>query len=98
MNEDDINRLFDPKITEILAMLEDSPKSIVLISNQLNLDVIEIKTRLEPLVKDGFISFDESANDVIVSADIDKLGKFFEKNMNFDSTIDGLTEMDSFLN
>ncbi|WOV92405.1 MAG: hypothetical protein R1F52_04605 [Candidatus Nitrosoabyssus spongiisocia] len=98
MNEDDINRLFDPKITEILAMLEDSPKPISVISDQLNLDVNEIKTRLEPLIKDGFISFDESANDVIVSADIDKLTKFFEKNMNFDSTIDGLTEMDSFLN
>lgn len=98
MNEDDINRLFDPKITEILAMLEDSPKPISVISDQLNLDVNEIKTRLEPLIKDGFISFDESANDVMVSADVDKLGKFFEKNMNFDSTIDGLTEMDSFLN
>lgn len=98
MNDDNIERLFDPKITEILAMLEDSSKSITIISNQLNLDVNEIKTRLEPLVKDGFVFLDESASDVVVSVNTDKLTKFFEENMNFDNTIDGLAEMDSYLN
>ena len=98
MNEDNIERLFDPKITEILAMLEDSSKPIATISDQLNLDIDEIKTRLEPLINDGFISLDESANGVVVSANTDKLAKFFEENMNFDSAVDGLTEMDSYLN
>ncbi len=62
----------------------------------MNLSEKEIQNKLDYLIKSGFIIFHKE--NISYSANSEKLTKFIEENNNFDSAVDGLTKMDSYLN
>jgi predicted transcriptional regulator len=86
--------LFDPDISTILAELELGPKESKVLSSGLGISESEIKSRLSYLIETGFVI--ESS--LTYAVDHDKLAKFMENDENYKGVVDGLTELDSYLN
>lgn len=90
--------LFDDKVSDILQELEDGEKEISYISNKLKISEEEILKRLSYLLEKKFVkTFDKNGRKTLL-ADSEKLSKALENEKNFQTVVDGLTEMDSFLN
>lgn len=92
-----IECLFDPEVSEILAELESGPKKSSYLVNKLGISNERIRERLAYLLEHKFVKETAQNNDVIYAADGEKLAEVIENN-NFDTAIDGLTKMDSYLN
>jgi hypothetical protein len=86
--------LFDPDISIILAELENEPKESKFLSSNLGMSEQQIKDRLSYLIETGFVKI----SGTVFSVDSDKLAKFMENDENYKGVVDGLTELDSFLN
>ena len=98
-NYDDIlDIIFDDEISEILAEMEDSPKSATELSEKFHITDDELDEKLVNLVKQGFVERRKENNEIIYSVDGDKLSKILENGNNFKNIDDGLAKMDSFLN
>ncbi len=93
-----IESIFDPNISEILAELEDGEKQSSYLSEKLKISEEEIRKRVSYLSKYGFVKEEKKDGKIIYSADADKLEKVLESDNNFKNVVDGLTEMDSYLN
>jgi transcription initiation factor IIE alpha subunit len=90
--------MFNPEISEILAELENGGKDSVYLSDKFQISENEIRERLSYLIEQDFVYEEKTGDKVIFTADGEKLTKLIEENKNFDGIVDGLTEMDSFLN
>jgi hypothetical protein len=88
--------LFNPDISVIMAELEDGPKESAFLSEKLGIPESEIKERLSYLVGAGFVAVSESP--LSYGADSEKISKFMEHDENYKGVVDGLTELDSYLN
>ena len=98
-NYDDIlDIIFDDEISQILAEMEDSPRSATELSEKFHITVDELDEKLVNLVKQGFVERRKENNEIIYSVDGDKLSKILENGNNFKNIDDGLAKMDSFLN
>ncbi len=86
--------LFNPDISVIMAELESGPKESTVLSSTLGISESEIKNRLSYLVELGFVSVSGTEYGV----DSEKLAKFMENDENYAGVVDGLTELDSYLN
>jgi len=86
--------LFNPEISIIMSELESGPKESVYLSSSLGIVEPEIKNRLSHLIDAGFVKF----NNVSYCVDSEKLAKFMENDENYKGVIEGLTELDSYLN
>ncbi|NIP61629.1 MAG: hypothetical protein GWN01_06110 [Nitrosopumilaceae archaeon] len=91
-----VESMFDPIISGLVAELEDGEKSANYLATKMDITENEVKTKLDYLITCGFIIFDRDRKSY--SADSVKLNKFIEEHNNFDSTVDSLTKMDSYLN
>ena len=90
--------IFDDEISEILAEMEDSPRSATELSEKFHITDDELDEKLVNLVKQGFVERRKENNEIIYSVDGDKLSKILENGNNFKNIDDGLAKMDSFLN
>jgi len=90
--------IFDDEISEILAEMEDSPRSSTELSEKFHITDDELDEKLVNLVKHGFVERRKENNEIIYSVDGDKLSKILENGNNFKNIDDGLAKMDSFLN
>ena len=90
--------MFDPETSEILAELENNEKDIDYLSHNLNLTQETIREKLSYLIEHEFVFESQNENKTIYKANASKLGEMVESNKNFDSVVDGLTELDSYLN
>ena len=90
--------MFDPEISEILAELENGGKDSVYLSEKFKITENQVHERLSYLIEHEFVHEEKTSNKVIYTADGDKLTKLLENEKNFDGVVDGLTEMDSYLN
>ena len=98
-NYDDIlDIIFDDEISEILAEMEDSPRSAIELSERFHITGDELDEKLVNLVKQGFVERRKENNEIIYSVNGDKLSKILENGNNFKNIDDGLAKMDSFLN
>ena len=86
--------LFNPDISIIMAELESGPKESTYLSSSLGIIEPEIKNRLSNLMDAGFVKF----NNASYCVDSEKLAKFMENDENYKGVIEGLTELDSYLN
>ncbi len=86
--------LFDPKISEILELLENGPKDESKICEHLSITPKDIAERLEPLVKNGFVI----KSGTQYSVDSEKLANAVESSVQYGGVMDKVTEMDSYLN
>lgn len=90
--------LVDPEISVILAELEDGEKGSTFLAEKLKISSDEIAKRLSPVIEYGFVGVKTNQYEHIYCVDKDKLDKFMESDDNFAGIVDGLTELDQFLN
>ena len=88
--------LFNPDISVIMAELEDGPKESAFLSEKLGIPQDEINKRLSYLMDAGFVTVSEPP--LSYGADSEKIAKFMEHDENYKGVVDGLTELDSYLN
>lgn len=103
MNEDFDKRqmmdiLVDPNVSVILSELENGEKNSIYLTEKLQISEIEIKSRLSYVTEHGFVIVRQDGNNTYFSVDRDKLNKIMETDENFASVVDGLTNLDQFLN
>ena len=90
--------MFNPEISEILEELENEGKDSVYLSEKFQISETEIRERLSYLIEHDFVHEEKTDDRVIFTADGKKLTNLVEQERNFDGVVDGLTEMDSYLN
>ena len=93
-----LESMFDPETSEILAELETSEKDIEYLSQKFSLSEDTIKEKLSYLIQHEFVFESNNENKTIFKANASKLGQIVESDKNFDGVVDGLTELDSYLN
>ena len=90
--------MFDPITSTIIAELEDGEKNSLYLAEKTSISESDVHERLSYLVAHGFIIENRIDEQLIFSADVDKLSQVVEYDENFGAAIEGLEKMDSFLN
>lgn len=86
--------MFDTELIPALAELEQGPQDAAHLARLAGMDVHELQDRLSYMVQHGFLHL----KDDTYTADTKKLTGAMEKDGSFSHIIDGVTEMDSYLN
>jgi DNA-binding transcriptional ArsR family regulator len=86
--------LFDPDVSVILAELEHGPKEPDQLAQTLGISEQEIGIRLSYLIESGIVRLESAA----YSVDSERIAKIMENDENYKGVVDGLTELDSYLN
>ena len=90
--------LVDPEVSSILAELEGGEKDSTYLKDKLQLSSSQIKERLSYVIEHKFVIIDQNNEKEIFKVDLNKLNKIMESDDNFKNVVDGLTELDQFLN
>ena len=90
--------LVDPEVSSILAELESGEKNITYLTDKLQLSPNQIKERLSYVIENHFVLVEQNNGNEILRVDLNKLNKIMESDDNFKNVVDGLTELDQFLN
>ena len=93
-----IECMFDPVTSEILSELENGEKNSDYLTEKLQISEEELHNKLSYLLDYGFVEQENKLDKKIYKANAKKLEKVMENDKNFDNVVDGLTEMDSYLN
>jgi DNA-binding HxlR family transcriptional regulator len=91
-----IEHLFNPDVSVILAELENGSKESSYLADKLAISEQEIKTRLDYLIEAGFVKVSNSP--LSYAVDAEKLAKVMESDEHYKGVVDGLAELDSYLN
>ena len=98
MNNDIIDYLLDPEISQILIELENTKQELSYLAKKLNIKTNELEKKLEPLLKNEIVISQKQNDKIIYEIHHDKLSKIIEHDENFNPIINGLTRIDSYLN
>lgn len=90
--------LVDPEVSYILAELEGGEKDSAYLTDKLQLSIGRIKDLLSYVIEHKFVVINQNDDKEIFKVDLNKLNKIMESDDNFKSVVDGLTELDQFLN
>ncbi len=90
--------LVDPQVSSILAELESGEKDSTYLTTKLQLSMDKIKDLLSYVTEHKFVVISHNDNKEIFKVDLNKLNKIMENDDNFKNVVDGLTELDQFLN
>ena len=90
--------LIDPEVSMILSELEDGSKDSTYLVEKLQISDTEIKERLSYVIQSGFVKLDLDENKSIYTVNKEKLNDIMEMDENFSGVVDGLTELDQYLN
>ncbi len=90
--------LVDPDVSSILAELEGGEKDSAYLTEKLQLTINQIKDLLSYVLEHKFVVLNQNNDKEIFKVDMDKLNKIMENDDNFKNIVDGLTELDQFLN
>lgn len=93
-----LETLVDPEVSTILSELEDGSKDSSYLAEKLQISDIEIKERLAYVIQYGFVKLDLNENKTIYTVNKEKLNDIMEMDENFSGVVDGLTELDQYLN
>lgn len=93
-----LETLMNPDVSMILAELEDGEKDNVYLTEKLHISNFEIMERLSNLTKNGFVIMSKNESRTTFAVDKNKLNEIMETDENFSGIVDGLTELDQFLN
>jgi hypothetical protein len=93
-----LETLVDPDVSSILLELEDGSKNSTYLTEKLKFTDSEIQEKLSYVIQHGFVKIDKVDNRTIFTANKEKLNNIMESDENFSGVVDGLTELDSFLN
>lgn len=90
--------MFNPDTSEILAELENDGKELGFLIDKFKISENQIRQRLSYLIEHDFVKEKKNNDKIIFFADAKKLDELIEQDKNFDNVVNGLTEMDSYLN
>lgn len=90
--------LVDPDVSSILAELEGGEKDSTYLESKLHLSIVQIKDRLSYVIENKFVIIKQNNGKEIFNVDFAKLNMIMENDDNFKNVVDGLTELDQFLN
>jgi uncharacterized protein (DUF2249 family) len=90
--------LVDPDVSSILAELEQGEKDLAYLTDKLQLSPNQIKEHLSYVIEHKFVTVDQNNGNEIFKVDLNKLNKIMENDDTFKNVVDGLTELDQFLN
>jgi predicted ArsR family transcriptional regulator len=90
--------MFNSDTSEILAELENGGKELGFLTEKLKISENQIRQRLSYLIEHDFVKEEKNNDKIIFFADAKKLDELIEQDKNFDNVVNGLTEMDSYLN
>ncbi len=90
--------LVDPEVSIILSELENGEKDSNYLEEKLQLSKDQIKNRLSYVIEHQFVMVSQRNEKEFFKVDLDKLNKIMESDEHFKNVIDGLTELDQFLN
>jgi len=90
--------LVDPNVSSILAELEGGEKDSIYLADKLQLPINQIKDLLSYVIEHKFVVISQNSGKETFRVDMDKLNKIMESDDNFKNIVDGLTELDQFLN
>lgn len=93
-----IEFLVDPDISSIILELENGSKDSSYLSEKLKISDNEIQKKLFYIIEHGFVTIKKNGNLTIFTADKEKLNEIMGREENFSGVVNGLTELDSFLN
>lgn len=93
-----LETLVDPDVSSILIELENGSKESSYLTEKLKFSDNEIQKKLSYVIQHSFVKIEKDGNTTIFTADKEKLNKIMESDENFSGVVDGLTELDSFLN
>ena len=93
-----LETLMNPDVSVIIAELEDGEKSMTYITEKLQLSNSEIMERLKYVVEHGFVIIIKDDDEIKFSVDKNKLDEIMTTDENFSGVVDGLTELDQYLN
>ena len=88
----------DSDISMILTELEDGGKELTYLTEKLKISSDEITKRLSSLIEYGFVRIIHDEKKIVFSVDKEKLNEIMETDENFSGVVDGLTEIDQYLN
>lgn len=89
-----VEQLFDPDVSVILAELEHGAKDSAYLVEKTGITEAQIGERLSYLTETGFVHVSDGS----YSVDSEKIAKIMENDENYSGVVDGLTELDSYLN
>jgi predicted ArsR family transcriptional regulator len=78
--------------------LENGGKELEFLTEKLKISENQIRQRLSYLIEHDFVKEEKNNDKIIFFADAKKLDELIEQDKNFDNVVNGLTEMDSYLN
>lgn len=90
--------LVDPDVSSVLAELEGGEKNSTYLADKLQITTSQIKDLLSYVIEHKFVVISQNNGKEIFKVDMDKLNKIMESDDNFKNVVDGLTELDQFLN
>ena len=93
-----LETLVDPNVSVILLELEDGDKDSFYLVEKLHMTDSEIKERLAYVIQHGFVRMNLDQNKTVFTVDKEKLNGIMEMDGNFSGVVDGLTELDQYLN
>ena len=93
-----IEALVDQNVSVIIAELENGEKDSVYLTEKLGISLDEIKERLSYVIAHGFVMMNQNGDTSLFRAAMNKLSKIMESDENFTDVVDGLTELDQYLN
>jgi DNA-binding HxlR family transcriptional regulator len=91
-----LEHLFNPDVSMVLVELEHGPKESSSLAQTLGISEKEIQERLDLLIGAGFVHVNEPP--LKYSVDSEKITKLMENDENYKGVVDGLAELDSYLN
>lgn len=90
--------LVDPKVSVILSELENGEKDMQYLKEKLQLTREQIITRLAFVIENQFVIVSQRNQIEYLGVDFEKLNQIMEGDGNFKNVVNGLTELDQFLN
>lgn len=90
--------LVDPNVSSIMEELESGEKNSAYLADKLQLSINQIKDLLSYVIEHKFVVVGQNNGNETFKVDMDKLNKIMESDDNFKNIVDGLTELDQFLN
>jgi len=90
--------LMNPDVSVILVELEDGEKDMIYLSEKLQLSDVEIAERLSCVIEHGFVDVIKDKIRTKFAVDKNKLNEIMETDENFKGVVNGLTELDQYLN
>lgn len=93
-----LETLVDHDVSSILLELENGSKNSSYLTEKLKFTDNEIHNKLSYVIQHDFVKINKIGNETTFTANKEKLNKIMESDENFSGVVDGLTELDSFLN